>query len=135
MRIFRSSTALPAAARGAAIAIGNFDGVHRGHRRVIELARDVARRAGAPAAVMTFAPHPRLFFRPGQPPFLLTRLRGKLRRFAEIGIDQVHLLRFDARLAALSPEDFVDRLLIAGLGVRHVCVGYDFVFEIGRAHV
>ena len=133
MRIFRSSTALPAAARGAAIAIGNFDGVHRGHRRVIELARDVARHAGAPAAVMTFAPHPRLFFRPGQPPFLLTRLRGKLRRFAEIGIDQVHLLRFDARLAALSPEDFVDRLLIAGLGVRHVCVGYDFVFGRGRA--
>ena len=133
MRVFRSFQALPPAARGAAIAIGNFDGVHRGHRRVIEQACEAARRIGCPAAAMTFAPHPRRFFRPAQPPFLLTRLRGKLRRFAEIGIDQVHLLRFDARLAGLSPEEFVDRLLIAGLGVRHVCVGYDFVFGRGRA--
>jgi riboflavin kinase/FMN adenylyltransferase len=133
MRIHRSPFALPAAARGAVVAIGNFDGVHLGHRRVIEEARDAARRLGVDSAVMTFAPHPRRFFRPDQPPFLLTRLRGKLRRFAEIGVDRVHLLRFDARLAALSPEQFVDRLLVAGLGVRHVCVGYDFVFGRGRA--
>ena len=133
MRIFRSPAALPATARGAAIAIGNFDGVHLGHRRVIEQARVVAARLEAPAAVMTFAPHPRRFFRPAQPPFLLTLLRGKLRQFAAIGVDQAHVLRFDARLAALSPEDFVDGLLIAGLGVRHVCVGYDFVFGRGRS--
>ena len=133
MRIYRSCLARPAAARGAAIAIGNFDGVHRGHRRVIEQACEAARRIGCPAAAMTFAPHPRRFFRPDQPPFLLTRLRGRLRRIAAIGVDQVHLLRFDARLAALSPEEFVDGLLVGGLGVRHVSVGYDFVFGRGRA--
>lgn len=133
MRILRSSVALPPAARGAVVAIGNFDGVHRGHRRVIEQAVEVARRIGAPAGVMTFTPHPRRFFRPDQPPFLLTRLREKLRLVAATGVDQVHLLRFDARMAGLSPEAFVDRLLRDALAVRHVCVGYDFVFGRGRA--
>jgi riboflavin kinase/FMN adenylyltransferase len=133
MRIHRSPSALPAAARGAVVAIGNFDGVHRGHRRVIEQAVEVARSLGAPSGVMTFTPHPRRFFRPDQPPFLLTRLREKLRRFEEIGVDHVHLLRFDARMAGLSAEDFVDHLLRDALGVRHVCVGYDFVFGRGRA--
>jgi riboflavin kinase/FMN adenylyltransferase len=133
MRIIRSFVALPQAARGAVVAIGNFDGVHRGHRRVIEQAVEVARSLGAPAGVMTFTPHPRRFFRPEQPPFLLTRLREKLRLVAATGVDQVHLLRFDARMAALSPEAFVDGLLRDALGVRHVCVGYDFVFGRGRA--
>lgn len=133
MRVFRDMTGLPDAARGAVVAIGNFDGVHRGHRRVIETACAVARGCGARAAVMTFAPHPRRYFRPDQPPFLLTRLRTKLRLCAAIGVDQAHVLRFGPALAALSPADFVDQLLHDGLGVRHVCVGYDFVFGKDRA--
>jgi riboflavin kinase/FMN adenylyltransferase len=133
MRVHRYPYGLPDEARGAVVAIGNFDGVHRGHRRVIATACELARAAGAPSGVMTFAPHPRRFFRPDQPPFLLTRLRTRLRRFAEIGVDLVYCLRFDARLAAMSPEDFIDRLLVGGLAARHVCVGYDFVFGKGRA--
>ena len=133
MRVLRDREPLPAAARGAVVAIGNFDGVHRGHAAVIGAAREAARQAAAPLAVMTFAPHPRLFFRPAQPPFLLTRLRTRLALFAGMGVDLVHLLRFDARLAGLSPEEFVDGLLARALGARHVCVGYDFVFGHRRA--
>jgi len=77
MRVLRDRERLPAAARDAVLAIGNFDGVHRGHAAVIGAARAAARAAGAPLAVMTFAPHPRLFFRSTQPPFLLTRLRAR----------------------------------------------------------
>ena len=133
MRVLRDREPLPAAARGAVVAIGNFDGVHRGHAAVIGAAREAARQAAAPLAVMTFAPHPRLFFRPAQPPFLLTRLRTRLALFAGMGVELVHLLRFDARLAGLSPEEFVDGLLARALGARHVCVGYDFVFGHRRA--
>lgn len=133
MRVHRHPHGLPERARGAVVAIGNFDGVHRGHRRVIATACELARAAGAPSGVMTFSPHPRRFFRPDQPPFLITRLRTKLRCFAEIGVDDVFCLRFDARLAAMAPEDFIDRLLVAELAARHVVVGYDFVFGKGRA--
>jgi riboflavin kinase / FMN adenylyltransferase len=133
MRVYRHPDALPEHARRAVVAIGNFDGVHRGHQRVIATACAIARATGVPAGVMTFAPHPRRFFRPDQPPFLLTRLRTKLRHFAEIGVDVAFCLRFDAALAAMPPEAFIDRLLVAGLAARHVCVGYDFVFGKGRA--
>lgn len=133
MRVLRDRERLADAARGAVVAIGNFDGVHRGHAAVIGAAREAARQVAAPLAVMTFAPHPRLFFRPAQPPFLLTRLRTRLALFAGMGVELVHLLRFDAGLAGLSPEDFVDGLLARALGARHVCVGYDFVFGHRRA--
>lgn len=132
MRVIRHVLNLPAAARGAAVAIGNFDGVHLGHRAVINAARGEARRLGAPAAVITFTPHPRRFFRPEQPPFLLTRLRTKLDLIGACGVDFVFLLRFDSRLAGLTAAAFVDRILVDALGIRHAAIGYDFVFGKGR---
>lgn len=132
MRVIRHVNAAPADARGAVVAIGNFDGVHRGHQAVIETAREEAERLRVPAAVLTFTPHPRRFFRPDQPPFLLTRLRTKLRLVSELGLDLVYLLRFDPALAALTAESFVDQVLVGALGIRHAAVGYDFVFGKGR---
>jgi riboflavin kinase/FMN adenylyltransferase len=82
--------------------------------------------------VLTFEPHPRRFFRPDSPPFLLTRMRTKLRVLEGLGVELVYLLRFDARLAAVGAEEFVDRLLVGGLGLAHAVVGYDFVFGHAR---
>jgi riboflavin kinase/FMN adenylyltransferase len=132
MRIFRKLSPLPPDARGAVLAIGNFDGVHLGHRAVIGEACRLAAERGTPSGVLTFEPHPRRFFRPAQPPFLLTRLRTRIRLFAAIGIDVVHLLRFDRVFAALSADQFIDTVLLDALDVRHVVVGYDFVFGRGR---
>ena len=131
VRLVREWTA-PAQARGAVIAIGNFDGVHRGHQAVIGEAVRLARAAGRPAAVMTFEPHPRRFFKPDGAPFLLTRLRTKLRIVAGLGVDVVYALRFNARLAALEAEDFVDTILVRGLDAAGIVIGYDFVFGKGR---
>jgi len=132
MRIFRHVAALPASARRAVVAIGNFDGVHRGHQAVIGEAVRRARAIALPAAVLTFEPHPRRFFRPDQPPFLLTRLRTKLRVIAALGVDLVYLPRFDARLAGIPAEGFVDAVLVRDLDLAHAVVGYDFVFGRGR---
>ena len=87
------------ALRGAVVAIGNFDGVHRGHRAVIGVAQDRARRLGRPAAVLTFEPHPRAFFNPGEPLFRLTDEAAKLRLLASTGLDGAIVLTFDAALA------------------------------------
>jgi riboflavin kinase/FMN adenylyltransferase len=106
--------------------------VHRGHQAVIREALARARAAGRPGAVVTFEPHPRRFFRPDQPPFLLTRLRTRLRVLAGLGVEIVHLLRFAAALAAVSAEDFVDDVLVRRLDLARAVVGYDFVFGHGR---
>jgi riboflavin kinase / FMN adenylyltransferase len=132
MRVFRHSKDLPPASRGSVIAIGNFDGVHRGHQAVIGEAVRRAKASGRPSAVLTFEPHPRRFFRPDTPPFLLTRLRTKVRVVAALGIDNFFALRFNAALASLSAEDFIDRVLVDGLRASQVVVGYDFVFGKGR---
>jgi len=132
MRILRHVRDAPRWARGAAVAIGNFDGVHRGHAAVIEAAGEHARALGAPWAVMTFEPHPRAFFTPDIAPFRLTPFRAKARRLAALGVEVMITLRFDAGLAATSAEDFVSDLLVAGLGVGHVVVGPDFSFGKGR---
>ena len=132
MRIFRHLGDIDPAARGAVIAIGNFDGVHRGHVAVIAEAGRVARERGAPWAVLTFEPHPRDHFQPGSVPFRLTPFRGKARLLAELGVDVMFNLRFDARLAGLLAEDFVRDVLVGRLGVRHVVAGPGFVFGKGR---
>ncbi len=131
MRIFRHDK-IEARHRGAVVAIGNFDGVHRGHEAVIGTAGYLARAAGAPHAVLTFEPHPRRFFRPDDPPFRLTPFRAKSRRVEALGVDLLFTLHFDASFAAQTAEDFVDTVLARNLGVRHVVVGYDFVFGHGR---
>ncbi|MBX9777402.1 MAG: bifunctional riboflavin kinase/FAD synthetase [Xanthobacteraceae bacterium] len=119
--------------RGAVVAIGNFDGVHRGHRAVIATARERAATLGRPAAALTFEPHPRSFFRPQNPLFRLTDERNKLRLLASTGLDGTVVLRFDAALAALSADEFVERILIGQLAVSGVTIGFDFHFGANRA--
>src|SRR5437870_12157515 len=106
-----------AAPTGAVVAIGNFDGVHRGHRAVIGAALERARALGRPAAALTFEPHPRSFFRPQEPLFRLTDERAKLRLFAGAGLDGAIVLTFDAALAEPTPEDFVNDVLLHRLSV------------------
>ena len=131
MRVFRG---LPAEAdQSVALTIGNFDGVHRGHQamlsRLIEAAEDLA----LPPAVMTFEPHPREFFAHESAPPRLSSLRAKLERFADLGVDRVYVARFDARLAALTPEVFIGDVLVRRLGARWLLVGEDFRFGKGRS--
>jgi riboflavin kinase / FMN adenylyltransferase len=127
MRICRHSSAA-GPDRGAVLAIGNFDGVHLGHQTVIAEARARARAAGTGFAVLTFEPHPRAVFQPGAAPFRLTPFRSKARHLEPLGVELLIARRFDLALAQKSAEDFVREVLIEGLGVRHVVVGYDFVF-------
>lgn len=128
MRIYRHYDALPADARGAAVAIGNFDGVHPGHQTVIHEAGLIASDMCRPWAVLTFEPHPRAFFTPGSEPFRLTPFRSKARRIAELGADLLIVQRFDKAFSSLPAEDFVNTVLVDGLGAGHVVSGYDFVF-------
>ena len=124
---------LPPALAGAVIAIGNFDGVHRGHRAVIAAARSRAQMLGAPAAALTFEPHPRSFFQPHEPLFRLTDQTAKLRLFAATGLSGAIVMRFDAKLAEPAPESFIDDVLIGRLGISGAVVGFDFRFGRHRA--
>ncbi len=133
MRLFRHTADIPTDARGAVVAIGNFDGVHRGHQAVIGAACGLAQSMGAPLAVMTFEPHPREVFASNAEPFRLTPLRIKARLIEALDVDVLFVQHFDHAFAKLSPEDFVSRILVEGLGVSHVVVGYDFEFGKGRA--
>lgn len=124
---------IPAEDRGAAAAIGNFDGVHLGHQSVIGLAREVATGLGAPLGIVTFEPHPRRFFMPDAAPFRLMTADARAHRLQKLGVDQLYELAFGAGLAALSPEDFVRHVLVEGLGLRHLVAGADFRFGKGRS--
>jgi riboflavin kinase/FMN adenylyltransferase len=114
------------------VAIGNFDGVHRGHRAVIGAAIERARAARRPAAVMTFEPHPRSFFHPDEPSFQLTSEAAKLRLLAATGADGAVILTFDAALASLSAEEFVQDILIDRLAVTGAVIGFNFHFGKAR---
>ncbi len=133
MRVFRHTTELPASAKGAVVAIGNFDGIHRGHQAIIAEAGRLARAAAAPLAVLTFEPHPRSFFRPTLPPFRLTPFRIKARLIASLEVDELFVLAFDEALSRLSPEGFVRQVLADGLAIRHAVVGDNFAFGHKRA--
>lgn len=114
--------------RGSAVAIGNFDGVHRGHRALIAEAKARAAEKRVLASVMVFEPYPREFFQPNEAHFRLTPLMRKLRIFESLGLDVAFVEPFNAELAALSAEDFIERVLVAGLGASDVVIGYDFYF-------
>jgi riboflavin kinase/FMN adenylyltransferase len=128
MRIFRHFNGLPASVRGAAVAVGNFDGVHPGHRAVIAEAGVIAKDAGRPWAVLTFEPHPRRLFQPDAPPFRLTPLRAKAREIRDLGVDAMIVQRFDRAFSMRTAEAFVTEVLVKGIGASHVVAGYDFVF-------
>ena len=122
----------PQGLEGAVVAIGNFDGVHRGHATVIARARDLARRLGKPAAVLTFEPHPVDFFAGPGSVFRLTPEAERARCLARLGLEGTVVLTFDSGLASLSAEDFVTQILIRRLGVSGAVVGYDFHFGKDR---
>jgi riboflavin kinase/FMN adenylyltransferase len=121
-----------------ALTIGNFDGVHRGHQAMLALLKSEARHRGLPATVLSFEPHPRDFFahvagKPELAPLRIATLRDQLTELERCGVDQVVVLRFDAALASQAPMDFIDNVLVKGLGVRYVLVGDDFRFGAKRA--
>jgi riboflavin kinase/FMN adenylyltransferase len=119
--------------RGAAVAMGNFDGVHLGHQSVLALAHAAAAQLDAPFGVVTFEPHPRAFFAPKAPPFRLMTGEARRHRLAKLGVERLYELPFGAALAGLAPDAFAREVLVGGLGVRHVVVGADFRFGKGRA--
>src|SRR5262245_16105080 len=131
--VHRGTSRPLAALAGAVVAIGNFDGVHRGHRAVIGAALERARALGRPAAALTFEPHPRTFFRPQEPLFRLTDEHAKLRLFAATGLTGAIVLKFDAALAEPAPGDFVNDILLHRLGIGGAAVGFDFRFGKNRA--
>lgn len=130
MHIHHDWTCLPASARGASVALGNFDGVHLGHRAVIDTARQAAE---APLGVITFEPHPRQHFNPDAPSFRLMNAEARANRLARLGVEHLYELPFGPVLAGLTPEAFAREVLVEGLGIAHVTVGQDFCFGKNRA--
>jgi riboflavin kinase/FMN adenylyltransferase len=128
MLVHRDHADLSAAARGASVAIGNFDGVHRGHREVIRAAAAHAQALGRPLGVVTFEPHPREVLNPATAPARLTPLRRKAELLRGLGVDHLFVCRCDQRLLATSASDFVTGRLLAELGVSAICIGRDFRF-------
>jgi riboflavin kinase/FMN adenylyltransferase len=126
MRIFHDWRNLPPDARGASVALGNFDGVHLGHAKVIRAAH--AALPGAPLAVLTFEPHPRELFRPEDPPFRLTLPAEKRAALASLGVAILYELTFDAQFSLMEAETFIIEVLHAGIGARHLACGPDFAF-------
>jgi riboflavin kinase/FMN adenylyltransferase len=132
MHIYRHHENLPAEARGAAIAIGNFDGVHKGHCEVIHKAGAIAKDASIPWAVLTFEPHPRSVFQSGTAPFRLTPFRSKARALEALGVDLMIVQKFNREFSQKPAEDFVKSVLVDGFGAKHLISGYDFVFGHNR---
>ncbi|MGH6719174.1 MAG: bifunctional riboflavin kinase/FAD synthetase [Alphaproteobacteria bacterium] len=131
MRIVRHAPA-PGPVRAAVVALGNFDGLHRGHRAVIGEAGRIARAEGRPWGVLTFEPHPRQVFQPTTVPFRITPFRTKARLLAGFGVDVLFALRFSAEVAGTLAQDFVVGTLLDGLAIAHVVTGPEFVFGKGR---
>jgi riboflavin kinase/FMN adenylyltransferase len=133
MIVLHGISDVPPAARGGAYAIGNLDGVHRGHQALLQAAKERATALGGPAGVILFEPHPREHFQPDKPHFRLTPLARKLELIEQHGLDVAVVLAFDAALAGLSPDDFIASILVGALAARHVVIGYDFRFGRARA--
>lgn len=132
MRIFTDHNALPDELKSGAVAIGNFDGVHLGHQEVIGEAGLIAKTHNRPWIVLTFEPHPRSIFTPEINPFRITPAEQKMRLIAELGVDALVVLKFDKEFSKNSAEEFIDQVLMKGLGASHVVCGYNFYFGARR---
>jgi len=128
LRIIRHPGSGAAYERGAVLAMGNFDGLHKGHAALIAEAAGLARARGAPSAVLTFEPHPRNIFLPGCEPFRLTPFRVKEREIARLGVDFMFIQHFDSEFAKQSAESFIDEVMVGAIGAVHVVVGHDCTF-------
>lgn len=133
MQVVRDWRHLPDAVKGAAVAVGAFDGVHRGHQAVIADAKAAADRLGAPLGVVSFDPHPRRWFQKDAAPFRLMTADQMVQALAPLGVDILYLLPFDAEMAGMTDAAFAEQVLARGLGVRHAAVGFDFTFGKGRS--
>lgn len=133
MRIYSSHKHIPEKDRGTVMAIGNFDGLHRGHAALIKEAREIANAHGKRMSVLTFEPHPRQVFQHAGEPFRLTPGPVKSRLMRDLGVDVLYTLKFDATFSLVSAEDFVSKYLVDGYHVHHVVVGRDFQFGQGRS--
>ncbi len=132
MQLLKGDEPVPEKFRNAVIAIGNFDGLHRGHQELLAVARERANHLGKPWGIVTFEPHPRSFFKPDEPVFRLTPPALKSRLAAALGASFVLNLKFDKNLSVLEPQDFVQQYLVKQLQAAHVVTGYDFHFGHGR---
>jgi riboflavin kinase/FMN adenylyltransferase len=132
LRVIHGWKDLPADDRGAAVAMGSFDGVHLGHQKVIGMAAEAARTLGAPLGVITFDPHPRAYFHPEAGAVLLMKRDQQARALEALGVDALYVLHLDAELAQMSDFEFAKNVLVDGLGARHVSVGFDNTFGRGR---
>ena len=132
MKIFRHYTNLPDACKGSVIVLGNFDGFHKGHQKVIAEGGRVARDMRTTLSVLTVEPHPRLFFNPEQPDFRLTSFRTKAHLMEQFGVDFLFTLPFDRDFSRILAQDFVTEILLKEIGALHVVVGYDSRFGAGR---
>ena len=132
MRIVRDPQFIDPADRGAAAAIGNFDGLHLGHQAVIDLTRKAAAEIGAPLGVLTFEPHPREFFAPDAPPFRLMNAQAKAHRLERLGVERLYEMPFTSALSSLEASEFAQQIVADTLGLRHVVIGADFCFGKGR---
>jgi riboflavin kinase/FMN adenylyltransferase len=133
MQVVRHYTRVSEELRGAVVALGNFDGVHRGHQAVIGQAASLADEMGVPLGAIVFEPYPREYFNPGGPPFRLTSFHSKARMLERLGVEILYVLSFDAAMAGKTAPEFVHDVLIKGLGILHLVVGYDFHFGRGRS--
>ncbi|MBU1378966.1 MAG: bifunctional riboflavin kinase/FAD synthetase [Alphaproteobacteria bacterium] len=132
IRVIRGWKDLSDHDRGAAVAMGSFDGVHLGHQQVIELAARAADDLGAPLGVITFDPHPRVYFRPDEPAFRLMKTDQQARALEKLNVDILYVLPLDAELAEMTDREFATKVLHDGLGARHVAVGFDNSFGKDR---
>jgi riboflavin kinase/FMN adenylyltransferase len=132
LRVIRGWKDVQPGDRGAALAMGSFDGVHRGHQKVIALAAKAAGELAAPLGVITFDPHPRVYFRPDEPAFRLMRSDQQARALEALGVDILYVLPLDPELANMTDKEFATRVLHEGLGARHVAVGFDNSFGKDR---
>ncbi len=132
MRLVRDARHVPESLHSGVVALGNFEGAHRGHQAVIAAAREIAHETGTPLLVLTFTPHPREFFHPHLAPLRIYPLSKKIKFLRQLGVNALVLQRFNAAFAQLTPHEFIDGILVRALNAHHIVTGESFVFGKGR---